>query len=89
MKKVQLFAAALVAVALTACNEPAGEADAATDAETTEVEAQEADAGAEGDADAGAEGDADAGAEGDADAGAEGEADAGAEGEADAIEGDI
>ena len=81
MKKVQLFAAALVAVALTACNEPAGEADAATDAETTEVEAQEADAGAEGDADAGAEGDADAGAEGDADAGAEGEADA--------IEGDI
>ena len=39
MKKVQLFAAALVAVALTACNAPAEEADAATDAETTEVEA--------------------------------------------------
>ena len=84
MKKVQLFAAALVAVALTACNAPAEDADAATDAETTEVEAPATD-----EADAGAEGEADAAAEGEADAGAEGEADAGAEGEAEATEGDI
>jgi hypothetical protein len=84
MKKVQSFAAALVAVALTACNAPAEEADAATDAETTEVEAPVTD-----EADAGAEGEADAAAEGEADAGAEGEADAGEEGEADAVEGDI
>ena len=83
MKKVQLFAAALVAVALTACNAPAEEADAATDAETTEVEAM----GDEADAET-TEVEAPA-AEGEADAGAEGEADAGAEGEADAIEGDI
>ena len=83
MKKVQLFAAALVAVALTACNAPAEDADATTDGETTQVEAPAAD-----EAEAGAEGEADASAEGEADAGAEGDADA-TEGEADATEGDI